>query len=93
MKHYASIILYDKDKSKPHHRENFELDDITLEEYDYEKHVGKLFIFPDGPLDKNTLIYAWQWCISQSPEEDDELVKSGKMIILNKSNILVPRNF
>lgn len=82
MKHYADIIIYDKDKSKPSNRHHFEFPDISVSEFNYEKHMGKLFILPEGELTNETQVYSWQWCEAENEAEEQQLIENGDMISL-----------
>ncbi len=62
---------------------------MPVSEFDYEKHIGKLFVFPEGELSKDTLLYAWQWCETENETEEIQLMENGDMVEVGDKNYLI----
>ena len=81
MKHRMSLIVYNGMDGKVF-RKDWELPDITAEEFDVSKHMGKVFMHPDGDLPTDQGMYVWQYCIPKDAKEENKLIKMGKWATL-----------
>lgn len=71
-----ALVVY-SDKPERVFRKDWELPDISPEEYDVQKHSGKIFAHPDNfPVPDS--MYVWQWCVPENDDEEKLLIEMGK---------------
>ncbi len=79
MKHMMSVIIYNGIDGTKVYRKEWNLPDLSVEEFNPEKHQGKIFMHPDGKMPDIEGMYVWQWCTPQNSEEEAKLIATGKM--------------
>ena len=83
-----SLIVYSGMEERPF-RKDWELPDITAEEFDSTKHIGKVFMHPDNGTGLPDIqgMYVWQWCTPENEEEETRLVEMGKWQVLKHGDL------
>ena len=78
MKHRMSLIVYNGMEPKDVYRKDWELPDLTPEQFDPKQHMGKLFMHPDGKVPTIEGMYVWQYCQPENDDEEKLLIEMGK---------------
>lgn len=76
MKHTIQMIVYSGKVLMPFRKE-WELPPVSAEDFDATKHLGKVFMYPDGDITDN-MVYMWKICVPETKEEEQKLIELGK---------------